>query len=78
MINYFEKSEGADFQVWQRQNRLTDWVSSKGNEELFKEKLHVGDIELTQQTNSITFHVRKNGDVGDQFELDRIILEKLD
>lgn len=78
MINYFEKPEGADFQVWQRQNRLTDWVSSKGNEELFKEKLHVGDIELTQQTNSITFHVRKNGDVGDQFELDRIILEKLD
>ena len=78
MINYFEKSEGADFQVWQRQNKLTDWISSKGNEEVFKEKLHIGDIELTQQTNSITFHVRKNDDDGVQFELDRIILERLD
>ena len=77
MINYFDKPEGADFQVWQRQKRLTDWISSKGNKESFKEKLHIGDIELTQQTNSITFHVRKNGAAGNQFELDRIILERI-
>ena len=78
MINYHEKPEGADFQVWQRQNRLTDWIPSKGNKDSFKEKLHIGDIELTQQTNSITFHVRKNGEVGNQFELSLIILERLD
>ena len=77
MINYFDKPEGADFQVWQRQKRLSDWISSKGNEESFKEKLHIGDIELTQQTNSITFHVRKNGDKGKQFELNLIILERI-
>lgn len=75
LINYFEKPNGADFQIWQRQKQLSDWVSAKGDKELFKDKVYVGDIELTEQTNSITVHVRKNKD-GDQFELALITLEK--
>lgn len=78
IINYHEKPNGADFQIWQRQKRLSDWKSTKGNNEQFREGLHVGDIELTQQTNSITFNVRKNGDKGDQFELNLITLQRID
>ena len=77
LINYFEKPDGADFQVWQRQNQLSEWISSSNDKELLKEKFHVGDIELTEQTNSITFHVRKKGDSGKQFELNLIILERI-
>ena len=27
LINYFEKPNGADFQVWQRQKQLSGWIS---------------------------------------------------
>lgn len=77
LINYHERENGADFQVWQRQKQLSDWISTKSNENKFKERVHVGDIQLTQQTNSVTFHVRKNGN-ADLFELNLIILEKID
>lgn len=77
LINYFEKPNGADFQIWQRQKQLSDWISTKGNEELFRDRIYVGDIELTEQTNSITVHVRTNGD-GNQFELALVTLERIE
>lgn len=77
LINYHERENGADFQVWQRQKQLSDWISTKATKESNKERVHVGDIQLTQQTNSVTFHVRKNGN-ADLFELNLIILEKID
>ncbi|WP_300701819.1 glycoside hydrolase family 172 protein [Bacteroides sp.] len=76
LVNYFEKPDGADFQIWQRQKQLSGWISTKGNEELFKTGVHVGDMELTEQTNSITVHVRAKGD-GNQFELALITLERI-
>lgn len=77
LVNYHEKPGGADFQVWQRQNRLSDWIPTKAAQETFRENIHVGDIQLTSQTNSITFHVRSNGK-SDQFELNLITLERID
>ena len=76
-ISYFEKPEGADFQVWQRQKQLSDWQTSKNPAEKHRDKISVAEIELTKQTNSITFHVRRNEN-GTQFELDRIYLERID
>lgn len=76
-ISYFEKPEGADFRIWQRQKQLTEWKPTKNSVESLKEKMPVGEIELTRQTNSITFQVRKN-EMGKQFELDRIFLTRLD
>jgi hypothetical protein len=75
-ISYFEKPDGADFSIWQRQIKLTDWKASKNDKEHLKEKVDAGVITITQQTNSITFHVRKNGNAN-QFELERIYLEKI-
>lgn len=77
LINYHQRENGADFQVWQRQKQLSDWISTKATKESNKERVHVGDIQLTQQTNSVTFHVRKNGN-ADLFELNLIILERID
>lgn len=77
LVNYHERKNGADFQVWQRQKRLSDWIPTKADKEQFREKVHVGDIQLTPQTNSITFHVRSNGDAN-LFELNLITLERID
>lgn len=76
LLNYHERSNGADFQVWQRQNRLSDWISTRSGEERFRERVHVGDIQLTPQTNSVTFHVRSNGEAN-LFELNLITLERI-
>ena len=54
------------------------WISSDAEGELFRENVYVGDIHLTEQTNSVTFHVR-NAAGGDdaQFELALIVLERI-
>lgn len=76
LINYFEKPDGADFQVWQRQKQLSGWISAKGDKEVHKDRVYIGDIDLTEQTNSVSFHIRNNQG-GEQFELALIILERL-
>ncbi|WP_280746043.1 MULTISPECIES: glycoside hydrolase family 172 protein [unclassified Parabacteroides] len=76
-ISYFEKENGADFCIWQRQKQLTDWNSTKASTEELKHKQYIGDIELTPQTNSLSFHIRKNRE-SDEFELDRIYLERIE
>lgn len=76
-ISYFEKPEGADFEIWQRQKQLSKWKSTTNNKEELKDRMYINDIELTKQTNSITFHVRGEGN-RKQFELDRIYLERID
>ncbi len=77
LLNYFEKPNGADFQVWQRQKQLSDWISTKNDQEIARDRVYVGDIDLTEQTNSITFHVRNNNG-GDQVELGLLILERIE
>lgn len=77
LLNYYAKPNGADIQVWQRQKQLSDWISTKEDKEVRKERVCVGEIQLTEQTNSLTFHV-KNNNGADQFELDLLILERID
>ena len=43
LINYFEKPDGADFQVWQRQKCLSEWISTKATEERNRKKKDVGE-----------------------------------
>ncbi|KOH45747.1 glycoside hydrolase family 172 protein [Sunxiuqinia dokdonensis] len=77
LLNFHEGPKGADFQIWQRQNQLSDWISTKAAADGYREKVHVGDLQLTAQTNSITVHVRDNGDAN-LFELTLITLERID
>ena len=76
-ISYLEKENGAEFAIWQRQKLMADWKSSQATQEKLNEKVEMGSIKITKQTNSITFHVRKQGEKGNEFELDRIFLEKI-
>ncbi|MCT1530909.1 DUF2961 domain-containing protein [Sphingobacterium daejeonense] len=76
-ISYFEKENGADFAIWQRQKMIVDWKSTQAAQEKLNEKVLMGNIKISKQTNSISFHIRKNGDKGNEFELDRIFLEKI-
>lgn len=76
-ISYFEKENGAEFAIWQRQKMVSDWKSSQAAQEKLNYKIEMGTLKLTKQTNSITFHVRKFGEKGNEFELDRIFLEKI-
>ncbi len=76
-LNHHETPKGADFQIWQRQERLTEWISTKSDVDSYKENVYVGDIQLTPQTNSITVHVRNNGD-SNLFELTLITLERIE
>lgn len=76
-ISYFEKENGAEFAIWQRQKMVSDWKSSQAAQEKLNYKIEMGTLKLSKQTNSITFHVRKLGEKGNEFELDRIFLEKI-
>ena len=76
-INYFGKPSGAEFSVWQRQKQLSDWNTSECDKEQPREKIYIGNIGLTSQTNSLTFHIRKT-DTGNEFELNLITLERTD
>ncbi len=73
-ISYYEKPDGADFRVWQRQKLLVDWRSSTAEKEKLKEKVFLNEIDITYQTNSITIQTKgKNS----EFELDRVFLVKI-
>ena len=76
-ISYFEKENGAEFAIWQRQKMVSDWKSSQAAQEKLNYKVEMGTLKITKQTNSITFHFRKLGEKGNEFELDRIFLEKI-
>lgn len=77
-ISYWVKPDGAEFAVWQRQNQLTDWRSTFAKQEGLAERMDMGEIVITKQTNSVTFQVRKQSERGNQFELDRIFLQRID
>ncbi len=75
-LSYHEKKNGAEFSIWQRQKRISSWKSTKSSEENKIQRTEIGTIQITNQTNSITVHIRKEGEEEGVFELDRIYLER--
>ena len=75
-FDYYEKTNGAEFSVWQRQGMLSGWRSSKGEAEKLVPRFYAGDIVLTPQTNSVSFQIRGNG-YKSEFEFANIYLEKI-
>ena len=63
-------------QIWQRQKLIADLFSTKGDKNEEKREVHVGDINLTSQTNSLTFHIRKNANAN-KLELMLVTLERI-
>lgn len=77
IVDYTSFPEGGEFQVWQRQNMLSDWTKVKSESKEEKNGLQVGEINLTSQTNSITFRLRKKDDAG-KLGIRLITLKKID
>ena len=76
VLNYKSNNHGVDVQIWQRQKLIADWFSTKGDKNEEKREVHVGDIDLTRQTNSVTFHIRKNENAN-KLELMLVTLERI-
>ncbi len=47
-ISYFEKENGAEFAIWQRQKLIADWKSSQTTQEKLNEKVEMGSIKITK------------------------------
>lgn len=77
IIDYTSFPEGGEFQVWQRQKMLSDWITVKSENKEEKNGLQVGEINLTNQTNSITFRLRKKDDAG-KLGIRLVTLKKID
>ncbi|NQD72641.1 DUF2961 domain-containing protein [Sphingobacterium shayense] len=77
-VSYQMKEKGGEFAIWQRQKKISDWKSTRAAVESKVEKEQIGLINITNQTNSITLHVREEGGEKSVFELDRIHLERID
>jgi len=75
-LTYYMTPEGCDFSIWNRQKPLTDWQNTFAQEEKKMERQELGIINITPQTNSLSFHVRKT-DAGNKFFFDNIYLEKI-
>lgn len=77
-ISYRKRTVGADFQVWQRQKMLSDWQPSYAEKDHDVNGVFLGEIVLTHQTNSLTFHTRPaNGGKAKEFELINVYLERV-
>jgi len=64
---------GCEFSVWQRQTKVSDWLSTASNAKERVNQLFVGDIELTDSQNSITLQFRATKGAN-TFYLNRLIL----
>lgn len=76
-LNYYKKPKGANFMIWQRQKKITEWQSSYSDRDELQENVFMGKIYITRHTNTITFHVSKHGEEGTELELKLIHLKKI-
>jgi hypothetical protein len=57
-LDYCANPEGADFSIWQRQLMIMDWRSTYAEKRTWVDKMYCGDVEVTSQTNTLTFQFR--------------------
>ncbi|MCF0176790.1 MAG: DUF2961 domain-containing protein [Bacteroidales bacterium] len=73
-MNYCQKPDGAEYSVWQRQRMIHDWDSTRG-EHKWVDHYYLGEMELTSQSNSVSFHF-KGENYSKELEFAIIYLEK--
>ncbi len=75
--NYFKKPTGAKFSIWQRQKQITDWASLHSERDELLENVLLGKLYISKQTNTLTFHVSKDGKKGTDVELKLLHLKRI-
>ncbi|MEZ4414544.1 MAG: glycoside hydrolase family 172 protein [Gemmatimonadota bacterium] len=75
-LSYRRSPDGAEFSVWRRQTQLSDWLDAFAPETTRVEAADMGEVELTEQTRSITVRTRAvEGRAA--LRIDRLILEEV-
>ncbi|MEO6188640.1 MAG: glycoside hydrolase family 172 protein [Ginsengibacter sp.] len=72
--DYQVGENGCDFSVWQRQAKLSEWISTNAPQEKRMEQEYLCDIKIDELINTIT--IRFKADNRQEFFLNRLILIK--
>jgi len=67
--------QGCDFSVWQRQTKISDWISTNSSTKQRVKELYTGDIEVTDSQTSVTLQFNTTA-TNKSFFLNRFILVK--
>ena len=74
-VDLVKLPKGCDFSVWQRQTKVSGWLSTASATKQRTKELYAGDIEVTDSQNSITLQF-KTTEAANTFFLNRFILIK--
>ncbi|MEO6288688.1 MAG: DUF2961 domain-containing protein, partial [Ginsengibacter sp.] len=72
--DYQAGEDGSEFSVWQRQARLSEWISTKALAKKRIEQEYLCDIKIDELINTLT--IRFKADKEHEFFLNRFILIK--
>lgn len=72
--DYQAGEDGSEFSIWQRQARLSEWISTKGLAKKRIEQEYLCDIKIDELINTLT--IRFKADKEHEFFLNRLILIK--
>ena len=57
-VNYCEKTDGAEFSLWQRQQQISPWMSSMAPQYGWVDHVFLGEVDVTAQSNTLTFRFK--------------------
>jgi hypothetical protein len=75
-LSYRRGPDAAEFSVWRRQAPVSGWVDARGGAPERVEAADMGEVELTEQTRTLTIRTR-GGLGGATLRIDRLILEEV-
>jgi len=70
-----KEPQGADLSIWQRQTRISDWISVKSEKSTAQHQLYLCDIRVGDFKNTLTILFKTKGD-NNKLTLDRLIFVK--
>jgi hypothetical protein len=73
IFDVVKNNSGCEFSLWQRQTRVTEWISTQSETESRAQNLQIGDISIREFLNTITIRLKTN-DKQNKLYLNRIIL----
>jgi len=76
MLSYYEQPNGAAFSLWQRQRQISEWRSSRGENEKYLDRAPFGEIDVTEEADTLTIRTRNEGN-DSAFKFRHVIFERL-
>ena len=73
-VNYCEKTDGAEFSLWQRQRQISEWKSTRAPKYGWVDHVYLGQADITAQNNTLTFRF-KGDHYSKEFEFAILYME---